>query len=177
MSAKIILVKPTVQHKQAILAYRDEFLQNQEKIHGSGDIEHAASFETWLQTCTVGEREETMPKGRVPATQYLAITVSDSKLVGMLQIRHSLNNHLKIQGGHIGYSVRKSERRKGYATQMLGTALIICKQLGIQRVLLTCASANIGSAGVIRANNGVYEKQLTLEDGSKLDHYWVQLAT
>ena len=147
---QIQLIKPTVQYEQVVLEYRDEFLQAQETIHGSGGLEHAASFAEWMQACKDSEHEETTPEGRVPATQYLGIRVSDGKLVGMLQIRHSLNDYLKVEGGHIGYSVRKSERRKGYASEMLRVALTVCKDLGIQKVLLTCDSDNIGSASVIK---------------------------
>jgi predicted acetyltransferase len=172
---EIILVEPTTSHKQAVLEYRDEFTQNGETVHGSGDIERAESFETWLQACIDGKHEATMPKDRVPATQYLAIRVSDNRLVGMLQIRHSLNKYLKQHGGHIGYSVRKSQRRKGYATKMLKSALVICKTLGLQRVLLTCDPANVGSARVMKANGGIHEKQMTLPNGNKIEHYWISI--
>lgn len=173
VNGQITLVKPTAAYKQAVLEYRDEFIQNDEVIHGSGDIERMVTFEAWLQACSDGEHEETMPNGRVPASQYLAIRPSDNSLVGMLQIRHSLNEHLKLEGGHIGYSVRKSERRKGYATHMLNEALAICHDLKIQKVLVTCKPENIGSASVIKANGGIYEKQVVLEDGTTLDHYWI----
>ena len=172
----IQLIKPSERHKQAILEYRDEFLHANETIHGSGDLEHAASFDDWLQTCSNSEQKEKLPEGRVPATQYIGIRLSDGRVVGMLQIRHTLNVALRIHGGHIGYSIRKSERRKGYATQMLKIALRKCKELGIQKVLLTCDPSNIGSAGVIKANGGVIERQVTQDDNDKLDHYWIIIA-
>lgn len=172
----IKLVKPSLKHKHAVLEYREEFLNAHETIHGSGGLEHLTSFEEWLKLCVDSEREETVPEGRVPATEYLAIRKSDEKVVGMISIRHRLNDYLQREGGNIGYSVRKAERRKGYATQMLGAALEVCKELGIRRALITCEPDNLGSAGVIKANGGVYEKQVTREDGGKLDHYWVAIS-
>lgn len=173
-SGRPILTIPEPRHKEAVLDYRDEFLQNGETIHGSGNIEHAASYESWLQSCTDSQHRATVPEGRVPATQYIAIRRSDNRLVGMLQIRHELNKGLRIQGGHIGYSVRKSERRKGYATEMLKQALVICKKHGIQEVLLTCSPLNTGSAKVIKSNGGVYDKGVILPNEEKLDHYWIR---
>lgn len=171
----IVLIKPRASDKQAVLEFREEFLQHQETPHGTGTIENAESFEAWLQAAIDGEQLETTPKGRVPATQYLAIRTSDHKLVGMLQIRHTLNDHLRVHGGHIGYCVRKSERRKGYGTQMLKEAVSICKGIGIRNIMLTCNPQNTASAKVIKANGGTYTKQVVLDDESKLDHYWINL--
>lgn len=174
---RIELIKPTTDYKKQILGYRDEFLDNKETIHGGGGLERFDTFEKWLKVCADSEHQETIPKDRVPATQYAAIRASDGKVVGLLQIRHSLNDHLKLEGGHIGYSVRKSERRKGYGTEMLKAALRKCKELGITKVLLTCEPENIGSSSVMKANGGKFEKQVTLKDNSKLDHYWITLTS
>lgn len=173
---RIILIKPTASDKQAVLDFRDEFLRNQERPYGTADIENATSFESWLQASIDSQNQATAPKGRVPATQYLGIRTSDHKLVGMLQIRHSLNEHLRTHGGHIGYCVRRSERRKGYATQMLKQAVAICKDMGIHNIMLTCNPENTASAKVMQANGGTYTKQVVLDDRSKLDHYWIKLA-
>ena len=172
----IELIKPTVEYKQAVIEYRDEFLEAHETIHGSGGLDRLASFEEWLALCVDSEDETTVSAGMVPATQYLAVRSSDGKVVGMISVRHRLNDYLKREGGHIGYSVRKSERRKGYASQMLGAALEACGGLGISRVLVTCDSDNLGSAGVIKANGGLYETQVERADGGKLDRYWITVS-
>ena len=80
-------------------------------------------------------REETLPEGMVLATQFLCIRKSDNRLVGMIQVRHYLNDFLRTFGGHIGYSVRPSERRKGYASWMLKNVQPYCKSLGLSEIL------------------------------------------
>lgn len=173
----IKLIKPAPQYKQAIIEYRDEFMNAGETIHGSGGLDRISSIEEWFQHCVDSENIDTLSEDRVPATQFLAVRESDDRLVGMIQIRHTLNAHLKLEGGHIGYSVRKSERRKGYATQMLRLALVACKGFGIKEALITCEPNNIGSAGVIKANGGVYERQVKLENGEMLDHYLIAVQS
>ena len=101
----------------------------------------------------------------------------DDKIVGMLQIRHYFNDYLEKYGGHIGYSVAPSERRKGYASQMLKTALPKCKELGIDKVLITCIDNNEGSRKTILSNGGVYESSV-YEPNEKvyLERYWINLS-
>ena len=87
----------------------------------------------------------------------------------MIDIRHRLNDYLLNFGGHIDYSVRKSERQKGYATEMLALALIECMKLNIKRVLITCDKDNIASAKTIINNGGI------LEGSGITQRYWINL--
>ena len=95
----------------------------------------------------------------------------------MIDIRHFLNEYLENFGGHIGYSVAPSERRKGYASQMLKAALLKCKELGIDNVLITCIDNNEGSRKTILANGGLYES-IVYEPDEKvfLERYWIALS-
>ncbi|WP_330577824.1 GNAT family N-acetyltransferase [Alkaliphilus pronyensis] len=115
-----------------------------------------------------------MREGLVPATTYLAISTDDSRLVGMLDIRHRLNDYLINFGGHIGYSVRKTERNQGYATEMLALGLLQCKKLGIKRVLITCNKNNIASAKTILKNGAMLENEVT-EGNNITQRYWITL--
>lgn len=95
----------------------------------------------------------------------------------MLQIRHCFNYYLEKFGGHIGYSVAPSERRKGYASQMLKTALPKCKELGIEKVLITCIDNNEGSRKTILANGGLYESTVYEPDEKvSVERYWIALS-
>ncbi|MBR2176691.1 MAG: GNAT family N-acetyltransferase, partial [Clostridia bacterium] len=95
---------------------------------------------------------------------------------GAVNIRHYLNDYLLKEGGHIGDGIRPSERRKGYATEMVRLALIECKKLGIDRVLMVCDKDNIGSAKSILKNGGVLEDEFLNEYGDIEQRYWIDLS-
>jgi len=95
------------------------------------------------------------PPDRVPATSLWI--VDGDEHVGFLQIRHVLNDFLLEQGGHIGYSVRPSARRRGHARAALHDALPIAASLGIERALVTCDETNTASRATIEGGGGVYE--------------------
>ena len=131
----------------------------------------------WLDQVQMFKHAETTPPHSVPMTQYIYLRETDNKIVGVMQIRHDCNTFLAQYGGHIGYSVCPSERRKGYATQMLRLALPKCKELGIDQVLICCAQGNEGSRRVILHNGGKYES--TVHDPERdqdLERYWIDLS-
>ncbi|MCI0582320.1 MAG: GNAT family N-acetyltransferase [Chloroflexi bacterium] len=102
--------------------------------------------------------EETpRPEGFVPATELW--WVEDDEWLGRIAIRHRLTPRLLEIGGHIGYDVRPSARRRGHATEMLRQVLAICRSMGIERALITCDVDNIGSRTVIEGNGGVLEDE------------------
>ena len=114
--------------------------------------------------------------GRVPDSVFFCLDVDRDIFVGAVNIRHYLNESLLFTGGHIGDGIRPSERRKGYATAMIGLALEECKKLGIHRVLMTCDKDNIGSAKSITNNGGVLENEVVNEEGVLEQRYWISLS-
>lgn len=117
-----------------------------------------------------------VPVGKVQSTQFLTVRESDGRLVGMINVRHYFNEYLEQFGGHIGYSVRPSERRKGYAREQLRLTLPYCKELGLDRVLITCQPHNEGSRRTILSAGGVYENTAHEPDrGVDLQRYWITL--
>ena len=112
----------------------------------------------------------------VPATLYICVREEDRRVVGMLQIRRTLNEYTAQYAGHIGYSVRPSERRKGCATAMLREALPLCRALGLERVLVCCRVENEASRRVILKNGGVYDGTVAEpRRGVRLERYWIAL--
>ena len=103
---------------------------------------------------------------------FLAAVVA-GQVVGRTSIRHSLNEILAREGGHIGYSVLRDYRRRGYATEILRQSIVIARAVGADRVLVTCDDDNIGSATVIERCGGVIDSVTTSEDGRLVRRYWV----
>ncbi|MFF7933264.1 GNAT family N-acetyltransferase [Streptomyces sp. NPDC007940] len=115
----------------------------------------------------LGERERPRRPDWVPVTNLWY--VQDDAFLGKIAIRHRLSPFLLEFGGHIGYAVRPSARRRGHATAMLAAALPVCRQLGIDRALVTCDTTNTASRKVIEANGGEFEDRR----GAKL-RYWIR---
>ena len=113
--------------------------------------------------------------GRVPDSVFFLLDEERNILLGAVNIRHYLNEGLLFDGGHIGDGIRPSERRKGFATEMIRLALIECKKLGINRVLMVCDKTNIGSAKSIIRNGGVLENEIIDSDGEVAQRYWIDL--
>lgn len=131
-------------------------------------------FENYLSQLEIGT-EEAAARGLVPDTTLFALDTERDIFVGAVNIRHFLNEKLLFNGGHIGDGVRPSERRKGFATKMVGLALDECRKLGITRVLMCCDKDNIGSAHSIIRNGGKLENEVVEEDGTICQRYWIEL--
>ena len=172
--SKLKLVLPTTKYKDEIMKYKKEFIKHNDSMDGTSGLRDAESFEEWHNAILDNLNEETVREGLVPATTYMAISIDDERLIGMIDIRHRLNDYLLSYGGHIGYSVRKSEREKGYATEMLELALKECRKLGIREVLLTCDKNNIASVKTIIKNGASLENEVQEESGIT-QRYWIDL--
>ena len=171
---KIILVKPDLSYADEIIKYKEESLAESPIINGSAGLDRLSSIEDWLEELNKRSCEDTVPKGLVPSSTYLGVREKDNYIVGMIDIRHYLNEYLTQVGGNIGYSVRKTERNKGYAKQMLKLALEKCKELKIKKVLITCDEDNIASEKVILSANAKFE-DIRNVDGENKKRFWIDL--
>ena len=171
-----ILLKPDLTHKADIAAFRQEMLDAESSFDGTGPLKRMDDIAAWLEYNRKLESKETVPSNWVVSEQFVYMRQSDRKIVGMIQFRHEFNEFLEKYGGHIGYSVRPSERRKGYAKRMLADCLKVCKAFGLEKVLVTCIQDNEGSKRTILANGGVYESTVFCEShGVTLERYWIAL--
>ena len=171
---KIILVKPDLSYADEIIKYKEESLKENPIINGSAGLDRLSSIEDWLEELNKRSCEDTVPKGLVPSSTYLGVREKDNYIVGMIDIRHYLNEHLTQVGGNIGYSVRKTERNKGYAKQMLKLALEKCRDLKMKKVLITCDEDNIASEKVILSANAKFE-DIRSFDGKNKKRFWIKL--
>ena len=129
-------------------------------------------FDYYLENLEINEPQE----GKVPDSVYFLLDIEREILLGAVNIRHYLNDYLLQFGGHIGDGIRPSERRKGYATEMIRLSLIECKKLGIDRVLMVCDKTNIGSAKSIIKNGGVLENEFVDDNGKTQQRYWIEVV-
>ena len=171
---KIILVKPDLSYSDEIIKYKEESLKENPLINGSAGLNRFSSIEDWLEELKKRSSEATVPEGLVPSSTYIGVREKDNYIVGMIDIRHYLNDFLKQFGGNIGYSVRKSERNKGYAKQMLKLALEKCKDLKMKKVLITCDEDNIASEKVILSAGAKFE-DIRSADGENKKRFWIDL--
>ena len=172
----LTLVEPDLSYADRIMAYRKAFLDSGESLDGTSGLRKCENAAEWLDMVERKKRDETCPPGRMASTQYLYVRASDGQIVGMLDIRHRLNEGLLRCGGHIGYSIHPSERRKGYAKRMLADALPLCRQFGIEKALVTCDDWNEGSRRTILANGGVHENTLFVpEENGMVERYWIEV--
>ena len=171
---KIILVKPDLSYADEIIKYKEESLAESPIINGSAGLDRFSSIEIWFEELKKRSCEDTVPKGLVPSSTYLAVREKDNYIVGMIDIRYYLNEYLTQVGGNIGYGVRKTERNKGYAKQMLKLALEKCKELKIKKVLITCDEDNIASEKVILSANAKLE-DIRNVDGENKKRFWIDL--
>lgn len=151
------LVFPSMLYKEKAIEFVNEFNEYKSEINGSGALEGYlmnSTYEEWIKKIMSDIDVANVQKPRVPALTYFFVREDDDKIVGMINIRLALNDFLKKEGGHIGYCIRPTERRKHYATEMLNCALEVCDTLGIKEVLITCDKLNIASSGIIKKCNG-----------------------
>lgn len=172
----LILIKPGEEYASQIAEYRAEFLSCGDSMDGCGSLRRLENPYDFIKKCADYERAETLPEGLVIATQFMLVRLSDNRLLGMIQIRHYFNDYLSKFGGHIGYSVRPCERRKGYAKKMLKMALPYCKEIGLSEVLITCNDGNLGSEKTILSCGGIYESTVHEPDENiNLKRFWIKL--
>ncbi len=170
------LIKLTREYEKQLGEMIDEWKADQELNHTNGSPgaifkNDYYDFDYYLENLEL----KTPTDGKVPDSVFFLLDEDRDRLLGAVNIRHYLNDYLLKEGGHIGDGIRPSERRKGYATEMIRLALIECKKLGIDKVLMTCDKDNIGSAKSIIKNGGVLENEFINSEGVTEQRYWITI--
>lgn len=164
--------EPTIEDVENVLEYKKEFDKVKQQFV---DWEGIGNFEKWLKHIN-GENLGEIDTGFEHVKLFLLYRKSDGKLVGVAEVRSVLSDFLFKYFGHIGYSIRPSEQRKGYGTKIVKLLLAECEKLGMDKVLIVCFKNNLASAKIIKNNNGELENEIIDENGKEfLQRYWVNL--
>lgn len=147
---KYYLEIPTIERKDEAVDYVNEFLINKSNANGVGGLDRflgeGKSYEEWLDfVIKCQEKSYAEQINRVPGITYFTVRESDNKIVGMVNFRFYLKGKLLKIGGHIGYGIRPTERRKGLAKIQLYLTLLVAQKIGLDKVMIDCTDTNIGS--------------------------------
>lgn len=156
---QLYLVEPTKEYEKQAIDYIKEHYEYNSDINGSGGLDrYINDYDEWLNKLT-DDKERIPNEERVQSETYFLVRKDDNKIIGMINIRLTLNNKLRALGGNIGYGIRPTERRKGYNKVNLYLGLLICSKHNIKNVQLDCDKSNLGSKKTIESLGGILQRE------------------
>ena len=177
---KFYLEKPSIERKKEIIEYIDELIEYDSDFNGLGPLYRMIegySFEEALESCLLAESEEYAIKiGRRQSKTYLLVRKNDNRVVGAINIRWNLRDEKLQFGGHIGYGIRPTERKKGYSKINLYLGIIEAKKMGLDKIMLDCEKTNIASNKTLKALGGKLTRtEVDPIDGILTNIYWFNM--
>jgi predicted acetyltransferase len=168
------LIRPTAALEKDFFDMIAEFREKSE-IFVYHDIA-LRSFQEYLTEMEKSEKGIDLETNYVPQTTFWLVQ-DQQTILGESRLRHALTPDLRLEGGHIGYAIRPSQRLKGYGTKILQLTMLEAKKMGFDTVMVTCDKDNIGSSKIIIANGGVLDGEGVSKRSSKLvQRYWVPIV-
>ncbi|MBE6012351.1 GNAT family N-acetyltransferase [Anaeropeptidivorans aminofermentans] len=171
---ELVLKEPAKEFEKAATELKKEYLENgEDHINGTSGLLRYESYDEWLNIILARYKGGT-PSG-VAASTYFTVRKSDGKIIGTIQLRHELDADLEKHGGHIGYGIRPSERKKGYGNKQLQLILEKAREIGLDKVMISCNKTNMASAKVIMKNGGLLTYEGPDEEYGIIQIYWINL--
>ncbi|HVB73609.1 MAG TPA: GNAT family N-acetyltransferase [Ktedonobacteraceae bacterium] len=169
----LFLAEPSLVYKDSFLEGVREFqAESRELFYDLNSL--TRDFNAFLQKLRNQQERARIPPDHVPSSDYWLI--NGDEYIGRLSLRHELNQALLVWGGHIGYEIRPSKRRRSYGKEILRLGLLKAKELGLSRVLVTCDEDNIGSRKIIEHNGGQLENIIEVKDSPvRKMRYWIDI--
>lgn len=169
----LILVKPSKNLEENIREYKQEYFDfGETNINGSCGIARSDNFDEWLELVLSIEKDKL--RNNVHASTFFSVRKSDNKIIGSIQLRHFLTDALEKHGGHIGYGIRPTERRKGYGKQQLQLVLEVAKKMEIPKVMISCEKDNVASRQTAISCGGVLTSK-NFHEGKEEQIFWIDL--
>lgn len=174
---KLKITRPTIEYKLQVLETVQEFEDNNSNLYWVSFLKnYLDNYEWWLDYLEKSEHKETITNWFMPQIQFILIRESDNKLIWFIQTRLELNEALLFHWGHIWYSIRPSERKKGFATAQLFSTLDMYNNMWTEKVLLTCNKLNTGSAKTIQKCWWILENEvIDPTDWKLIQRYWIDV--
>lgn len=174
--SEITLVTPDRRYEKSYLEAFAEFQAEGKIVGPDSDFESdKETFSEYLDRLEGYTQGIGLPEGYVPMTVWWLVDTTTNEWLGRAIIRHRLTEHLRKIGGHIGYEVRPSARKKGFGTMILKLALEKARSLGIDQVLVTCDASNIGSRRIIEKNGGELDSETFFDEKTQQEklRFWI----
>ena len=177
----LFLETPGLNRKEEALAYLEEHVKYKSDLNGTGSMDNClekTTYEEWLLELERRKNPEYVKKiNRCLSKTFFVVRRVDNRIVGMINVRYHISAEmLKSGASHMGYGIRRSGRRKGYAKIALYLGLLEEQKLGEENILLECTVDNIGSNKTIQALGGKLEKtELDQNDNTMTCYYWINV--
>lgn len=158
---------------------REQFLEMADEWRSLGDDRYKdafGNFDAYVAKLRAEKKGKDLPADHVPRTTFWLVG-EDNRVIGVSRLRHRLTSVLKERGGHIGYEIRPSRRRKGCGTESLKLTLAKARQMGLSRAMVTCDDDNVASVKIIERNGGKKAGTTAAKDkGKPHSQYWIDLS-
>jgi len=176
IAERLALIDPTTD-------YEREFMEMAADFSHAGDMAYdvipeliRGDFAGYVRKLHDAAEGVGLDPGRVRSNTYWLLREEDTAILGASSLRHELTPSLEIEGGHIGYRIRPSQRRKGYGTRILALTVEKAREMGLPRVLVTCDTDNVASARIIQKNGGIFENEvISPYTGKRVSRYWIDV--
>lgn len=169
-------VFPDIQYRDQVTEFIQEFYDYKSELNGTGELERYLKDSTYSEWLYRLQEEAQNPEGTgtVPSSTYFYMDEKD-RMIGMANLRTKLDSFYLEQGGHVGFCIRPTMRKKGYGTRLLQELCGICGMMGLDRILVTCLKENVASAALIRKCGGVLENEIRSEKYKAIvQRYWIE---